>query len=39
MSRPNQSLKLTEPAVDEFARAADNQLKTFDRNVRAMNYK
>jgi hypothetical protein len=36
--RPNQSLKLTEGAVDDFAarQFAENDL--ISRNVRAMNY-
>jgi len=36
--RPNQSLKLTEPAVDEFnaRQLAENEM--INRNVRAVNY-
>ena len=37
--RPNQSLKLTEPAVDDFARAKKYKLRKSDRHARAMGYK
>jgi hypothetical protein len=36
--RANQSLKLTEPAVDDFAARCWKDLGAFDRNVRATNY-
>jgi hypothetical protein len=35
---PNQSLKLTEPAVDDLARALLDGFSASDRNVRATNY-
>jgi hypothetical protein len=37
-SRPNQSLKLTEPAVDDFAARCGTDLGSSDWNVRATNY-
>ena len=36
--QPNQSLKLTEPAVDDFAARCWTDLGASDRNVRATNY-
>jgi hypothetical protein len=36
---PNQSLKLTEPAVDEFAARQFAENDTINRYIRAMNYK
>jgi len=36
---PNQSLKLTEPAVDDFAARRWTDLVASIRNVRAMRYK
>jgi hypothetical protein len=38
MLRPNQSLNLTEPAVDDFAARCWKDLGAFDRNVRATSY-
>jgi len=38
MLLPNQSLKLTEPAVDDFAARCWTDLGASDRNVRATNY-
>jgi len=38
MLRPNQSLKLTELAVDDFAARCWTDLGASDWNVRAMNY-
>ena len=35
---PNQSLKLTEPAVDDFAARCWTNLSVSDWNVRATNY-
>ena len=35
---PNQSLKLTEPAVDDLAARYWTDLATADRHVRATNY-
>ena len=35
---PNQSLKLTEGAVDDFAARCGTDLGASDRHVRAMNY-
>ena len=35
---PNQALKLTEPAVDDFAARCWTDLGPSDRNVRATNY-
>ena len=37
--RPNQSLKLTEPAVDEFTAREFVGIVMININVRAMNYK
>jgi len=39
MAQPNQSLKLTEPAVDEFAARRWTNLGVSDWNVRATNYR
>ena len=36
--RPNQSLKLTEPAVDDFAARQYAENEETSRHVRAMNY-
>ena len=36
---PNQSLKLTEPAVDDFAARCWTDLGASDWNVRATNYR
>ena len=36
--RPNQSLKLTEPAVNDFAARCGTDLGVSDWNVRATNY-
>jgi hypothetical protein len=36
--QPNQSLKLTEPAVDDFAARCSTDLEVSDRNVRATFY-
>jgi hypothetical protein len=38
LSPPNQSLKLTEPAVDDFAARCWTDLRASDWNVRATNY-
>ena len=36
--RPNQSLKLTEPAVDDFAAREFTEIDVISKHVRAMNY-
>ena len=38
VAQPNQSLKLTEPAVDDFAARRWTDLGVSDWNVRATNY-
>jgi hypothetical protein len=38
MLRPNQSLKLTEPAVDDFAARQFAGIDMISRHVRATNY-
>jgi len=35
---PNQSLKLTEPAVDDFAAREFTEIDVISKHVRAMNY-
>jgi len=39
LAPPNQSLKLTEPAVDDLAARGWTDLGASDRNVRATNYR
>jgi hypothetical protein len=39
VAQPNQSLKLTEPAVNDFAARCGTDLGASDWNVRAMNYR
>ena len=38
MLRPNQSLKLTGPAIDDFAARCGTDLEASDRYVRATSY-